>query len=210
MKAVDEAYVWAKTQNQTLKSVIGDKDMKVVNSEVMLDIETLGIADNAVITEIALRHFAFFLENGQYRPVEGAHTKIDLCPMQQIVSGRTIDADTVRWWKETNNVKYNSFMGYRTSPYSAASMVSQFFLGLPYTPVVWARAPDFDCRILGNFMKQQDYRRPWRFQNQMDHRSVLRLAGVKHTADGVHDALGDVDFQIASAFEALKKLGKLY
>jgi hypothetical protein len=183
--------------------------MDIQETHFMLDIETLGTTANSVITEIAMEPFMYLKDGGFFVSTRMGldPLNIRLDPMDQIVSGRTVDKSTIEWWKRTNFPKYQGFMSYPLSGIDASYAIANFLLGFRGRPVIWARSPDFDCRLVKSLLEQHNVGPLWRFQDEMDHRTPLRLAGVKHESDGVHDALNDVKDQVKSLFAAFEKLG---
>ena len=78
-----------------------------MNHMMMIDLETLGVSRDSVILSAAC---VIFSEDNEY--ASSCHF-MDI--REQIQQGRTISADTVRWWLMTDRVTFSGLCGLGTS-----------------------------------------------------------------------------------------------
>lgn len=171
--------------------------------DVMIDIETLDTRPSAVILEIGICPFdALKGEVGTGEAIE-----VSLNDNERL--RRTASAATLNWWAEQE----------RPMPGEGLSAVSlkQALLwlqerlhfcrgGAPDGKVcVWANSPSFDLVILEDAFRQLGLDVPWKFWEQRDVRTVLKLAGIRkgkvsHLA--VDDCRRQAEY-VTRAYEAL-------
>lgn len=171
---------------------------------VMVDIETLGLGDDAVIIEIGAVMFwrtpggACELGDSFFMPVKMSKGQDD----------RVIDAGTLCWW--TGDAARAEYFLEHVARESGEVFLSyaldRFFrwiLDLGYDHSmgrdeveVWAKG-DFDLRILKHAAKSRGLTVPWAYHQARELRTVLKWAGVQGTsADTAHRALDDAKRQV--------------
>lgn len=136
----------------------------------MIDIETLGLSNNAVITEIGAVNFDYV--TGGEIEIEG---KLDLriSVANNLQNGRTVDASTLEWWAKQDPVKFAGFFDPKgkLSLYEAWRRILDF---LPYTPSLWCSHPEFDFGILKTSLPY-GYAWPCPYQKHYDYASIREL-----------------------------------
>lgn len=171
---------------------------------VMVDIETLGLGDDAFIIEIGA--VMFWRTPGGSCEV-GAEFFMPV-KMGRGQDDRVIDPGTLCWWTgEAARAEY--FLEHVAREGDAAELddvLTLFFhwlrgqakeWGVEMKDVeVWAKG-DFDLRILKHAAKQRGMAVPWAYHQARELRTVLKWAGVQGTsADTVHRALDDAKRQV--------------
>jgi len=166
----------------------------------MVDIETLGTADDAVILEIGV--VCFDREGRRLGPEWG------MVVDHVLQAGRRIDAETLQWWLAPERAASLAEMtrGSETKPllWHALQEMSAF-LGrhLAAGGEMWAKG-DFDLRILGHAFKAEGQAVPWKYSQARELRTVMKLAGVESAKDETaHRALDDARAQVGQLWEAL-------
>lgn len=143
-------------------------------SNVMIDIETLSTKSDAAVLSIGLAAF----DDQRVVDTHGIAIKAE-----QVFG--TIDVDTVRWWmRQTNAASSYSMNG--EIHQSAAWVQFDSFLQkhLHITGEVWAKGPQFDCVILGEWLKglkarnlvASGARMPWKYSQERDVRTLQNEA----------------------------------
>lgn len=180
------------------------KIMSERNLAVMVDIETLGVGDDAVIMEIGAVMFwrtpggACELGDSFFLPVK----------MSKGQGDRVIDAGTLCWWTgdATRAEYFLEHVAREDDEMILADALDRFFrwvldLGCEHSVgrdevEVWAKG-DFDLRILKHAAKSHGLEVPWKYHQARELRTVLKWAGVAgNSADTVHRALDDAKRQV--------------
>lgn len=189
------------------------------NTHFMLDIETLGTKPGCPVLSIACRAFAVE-QDGLFTDVRDTILPFETFPSFRLQMKNYpelhIDADTLSWWMKQNEAARSVFLPQVSEDpmWLCLDKLSTYIFdnAMDSNIIVWARDPDFDCAILDYFYNYRDNAliSPWKYSNKRSHRTLLALAGVQHKpSENAHNALADVDAQIASAYLALKALGKM-
>lgn len=184
----------------------------------MLDIETLGVGPNAVITEIACAPFMlekqgedggvireFFFDDF---PNNFYHTRVDV--RKQTENGRSMDQQSVNWWISQNIGKFTDFFVVAPSPDFVAEGFTNFLLSVAKqcSIVVWARDPDFDCVLMRNFLESYELKIPWSYSQTRSHRTLLDVSGKLNTRHPTFAHNADIDclLQIKTTIQSFDKL----
>lgn len=185
------------------------------NIGIMVDIETLGLKPNTVVTQIAALVYDIDDPDTHYRQVD------EYLPIQPQMTqlGRQIDADTMLFWMQQNDTARkrfdmntgNDFDELQALVQSVHSKLTQE-IGNSATHEVWARGPQFDIAILDSLFGQFGLSAPWRYDRVFDLRTIMLAAGLKK--DDVpmpaglvkHVALHDVKYQMLCLLESWKSL----
>lgn len=149
----------------------------------MVDIETGGTCDNAVILEMAFARF----DPRTARVFECHVYRVDPARQPQ----RVIDVDTVRWWSRQPHMGevWSGKQTLRDALHEVRSLFDR-----EVTHVVWQRGA-FDTRILETAFKHYAIDVPWRYYNVRDQRTVTDMLGVdKVEEDDVRLEYGDHPF----------------
>lgn len=173
----------------------------------MVDIETLGSSNQAVITSIAAVQFN--IETGDTGEEFHVHLKID------DQDGHIFDGDTILWWlcqsDEARNRLVSGIRNHGMSILAAMESFVRFFADNCHTDtMVWSRPPSFDLTIIKNGLDSLSYVTPWNFRNVRCVRTLASFAPEivnKFKSGGVeHDALEDCHTQIKYTSEIWNKL----
>ena len=171
--------------------------------KLMIDIETLSLHRDAIVTDVCMLPFTSDGEIDEnfdpFRAVLPAN------PQKEIL-GRDMNVGTILFWmdqppearapwlRETLNgniVHLNSLMNL---------MASRIRFWEPTE--IWARGPQFDIVILENIFQGLDIQVPWKYNIVRDLRTLMAVAGlntddVEKQPDFIqHSALSDCVFQV--------------
>lgn len=152
-------------------------------TQVMVDIETLGRTYNSVIVSIGATKFT--LKEGVINTFE-----INIDPADSRKLGLVIEKDTVDWWK--NQPKEISNL-WRVNPYSLQDSMTKFvkFYG-PVSLPFWCRGLNFDEPIIKSNLAAVGLPTPWKYNDVNDLRTLTKL--IKIPAENklaAHGALND-------------------
>jgi len=166
----------------------------------MIDIESLGVGEDAVILSIG--GVAFDPKAGVVDKSDSFYTKISWDGASQ--PDRKIDPSTLAWWLTQDMALFGDTIAGTTSLIKALHGLS---LWLPKNQKdiggVWANGASFDLGILKHAYKQFGLTVPWGFRHEMCMRSVRRLANLEKPRMGVyHNALDDAIWQAEYVCEA--------
>jgi DNA polymerase III epsilon subunit-like protein len=175
-------------------------------TDVMLDLETLGLRPGSVILSIGAIAFdpeAYTLDR------EGAFYEKVLRKPQE-AAGLRVDPDTVAWWAKQNKAAYEAATVGAKSPEAVFLAFSEWYKLIGATEI-WACGANFDIPLLDEAMQAFGLRAPWHYQAPRDVRTVCDLAGGKLGSFGSvnplqHDALQDAIFQATEVMLAIRKL----
>lgn len=174
------------------------------NTDLMVDLETLGTKPGSVIVSIGA---VFFNREGLgatfYRAVniEG-----------QI--GMTMDAPTVQWWlcqsDEARRVFYDAervSMNLALADFASWILEASGAYGVGGTRV-WGNGSDFDNVLLAEAYRRQGIHQPWKFYNNRCYRTLKSMAReIKPERAGIHHhALDDAVTQANHAINLLNHL----
>lgn len=170
-------------------------------THLMIDLETLGSHNNAVITQIG---------GCLFQPCKAEWKVKSFCyfidPQSCIDVGMQMQVDTVLWWMKQSEEARGKFR-MPTIPIKEALNTLrqanwQTILG------VWAHGITFDVVILENAFKRCGMRAPWNFKAARDTRTLFWAEKpvwpdnpIKHSAE--HDAIA----QAGAVVSSLRKLG---
>lgn len=172
----------------------------------MVDLETYGISNNAVIRQIAA--VPFFIKGYKTERVCD-YLNIYVDTISQKVDGRTDDVATLAFWNCKENKAVDRFLLEKMAdvgktPATAAKMTCDYLKRLKkkYSVVIIGRgATTFDFPILKNFCEQYGQTLSHQFYNIVDMRSFCKImeevTGSKpQKSDVMHKALTDCFEQI--------------
>lgn len=172
--------------------------------DLMIDFETLGQdPDTAVISLGA----CFFDENtGEIGPTFYMAFDID----SQLKKGRTITADTLKWWMGQSGAAKKVF-NEKAKP--AEEVLALFFQWCKANCSKkslrpWGNGSTFDISIIEDLLKMYNIDCPWMFYNVMDLRTFRRYVANSakvNKSEGVnHNALDDATNQAKFVIEHFK------
>lgn len=184
-----------------------------LDTEIMIDIETLSTAPDASIATIGAIKFSRDVgvtEDG-IQEDDKLYFRVDKKSCQDL--GMTEDPNTIEWWESQHEESRAEVFEEknRTNIEEALKELAVFVGSCRY---VWSNSPNFDIVILENAYRKCGLRPPWKFWNLRDCRTVYDLGGVSlremNEADGMetsHTALGDCFDQILCLQLAFTNLG---
>lgn len=195
-----------------------------MSNDVMIDIETLGTDQRAVVLSIGA--IAFDAENPDANMFEGHPVAGDMpgqLPIfytalnfdEQLAKGRTIKADTLRWWMRQNaDAQIAAFDTVEATPHQdgwmgetmALRSLARFIeFQMGSTGKIWAKSPSFDLTILESLYRDFDDTPPWRYAQERDVRTIIDVAVIPNPV-GKHEPIEDCLGQIKAVQDAYAKL----
>ena len=199
----------------------------VDKEDVMIDIETMGTSDSAVILSIGAIRFNPFTEEPIYNPETGAA----LCPSfyavihRETQRGRTIDKSTEEWWDSPARADAKKQIDDHPNKVHLVDALDKLWdflkgeeaAGHKKTGKGWGCAPSFDQSIVGHAMEMYGINRlkgkkgsmPIAFWDEMDVRTIENFVfGKKYRTDiragTYHNALDDCITQALMVRDAAK------
>lgn len=174
---------------------------------IMIDLETLGTGADSVF--IAIGAIYFDPKTGEL----GKEFYENIDWQSSIDEGRTIDADTIKWWFQQN---YDARMAIIEDGESLAKVLNIFTKFCGKYPIVWGNGSSFDISILEHVYRQLKIPCPWPSWNVRDVRTIKDLG--KDRVDksifvnkGIaHNALDDAKHQakyVSVLWQEIKKGG---
>lgn len=169
---------------------------------IMIDIETLGTEPGCVVLSIGAIQFGPERMDG-----DGFYATIDPTDAQE--RGLTVDAGTVEWWMEQSGAA-------QAAAFQGDEELSEALLGLteyidpqsgPFE--VWAKSPDFDCKILEAAYDQTILECPWSYDQTRCVRTATSLVTPTPQSDDgqiAHHALHDARKQAREVASCLRQL----
>lgn len=174
---------------------------------IMIDIETLSTAKNAVVLSIGAVHFdpktgvildEFYKE---LRLSDQANRKIDIGTVQWWMKQVAEHPERASIFEQGNNNKY--------CPVRNALLLLRDFISFCREDdqglCVWACDPDFDLDILATLYADYDLTVPWKYYEPKSVRTVREIAKMHHIglpeSGKTHNALDDCKRQIAEIVE---------
>ncbi len=175
---------------------------------IMVDLETLGLTPNAVVTQIGWAMFNMvpndFEENGIIK--SGC---LYLNPAQQIARGRSVDWSTVKWWLGQSEEARNKMADCKYEDVDVALEAFGYIFMSQQMEGLWSNGPSFDQAILEDLHYNFERKTPWAYNAGRDYRTIKMLApeveAIKPTV--AHDAEADAIAQaqtVQKVFEFIK------
>ena len=155
--------------------------------EVMLDLETLGMGDNAVILSIGAVKFDPWGDG--FPPDPPFEVFID--PKSCTDAGLVIDAATVMWWMHPDRAAAREvFVGKQLEHISVALNMFSVWVGQPKP--VWGNGSDFDNVVLRNAYTKLGLLTPWKYTQNRCYRTISNtLPDAKWERVGTHHSAVD-------------------
>ena len=170
--------------------------------DIMLDIETMGCSENAVMIQLAAVRF------NRYTGETGGEFCMSITPESCKNYGFVEDQSTVDWWAKQNQ---DVLKGILDEAVHVKEVVQQFngFLQPHKETIVWSHAT-FDFVIVQNYLKKLSTQY-MNYKKARDIRTLVDLSGIdlkKYDWDKgkTHNALDDCKFQIEYCVDAFKIL----
>lgn len=179
----------------------------MINTDAMIDLETLGTRPGSVVTQIGLCAF------NPSKGILGVAMHLYVKPQSQIDRGFHVDWDTVAWWMQQNDAARSAMVQHQEHAHEiehALALVAQWFAtNFKDPPKVWGHGATFDVTQLEIAYTRFSMILPWEFRNVRDTRTLVdQLPGVIRPAPFVeHNALDDACAQaqwVLNMFTALR------
>jgi len=171
----------------------------------MVDIETLDTTATAVVVSIG----AVLFDPNKEGPIFPSDTLYEVLRLQpQIDVGRTVSADTLKWWMQQAPEARNVFNVHAVAPVTALSNFGAFCTN---AEGVWGNGSDFDNAILASAIKSFDLQ-GWRYSRNRCFRTLKNLGKTRDFVEPVrkgthHNALDDAIYQAEYLQAVVKHLG---
>jgi hypothetical protein len=165
-------------------------------TNLMIDLETLSTAVDAVILQIGLVPFEL---NGDGPSSPGILIQVD--PTTCLDAGFRVDWPTIHWWIMQEQAAREALPrpGQGVSLYEALMTVQNYIAAL-YPPLlyVWSNGANFDIPILANAFRTLGMPEPWHYASARDTRTLSMLAqnAVRPKRGVNHNALDDAINQV--------------
>jgi len=175
---------------------------------IMIDIETLGLSNNAVIAQIAALEFS---PENSYIP----NTNPFQCNIDIDQNGRAIEVNTLKWWLEQSVTTRNAVFS-TASQFPLVVALNSLALwistiGEKTNLKFWCRGVNFDFILLNDAYAQYNLDTPWKYTSLADVRTFDSLVppeilqSIPRVGEH-HNALDDCKFQISYVQAAIKWL----
>lgn len=178
-------------------------------TDLMIDVETLGLEPRSVVREIGA--VAFSAKADTFEPV-GISIMLD--PQEQIDFGRTVRWETIQFWLHQPPLARKMFagdpLGERGDSLNAGltklfdfweeNFVVKGDETLDTCERVWAHGPQFDLVMVESLIHDVAGRPPWKYRSARDTRTLADMVAdvdkpepeIEHS--GLHDALAQAEW----------------
>jgi hypothetical protein len=187
---------------------------------VMLDIESLDIKPNAIVTQMAA--LGWHTEDPDAEFIQPVQSFLPIQPQQELIPARTIRGSTIIWWMKQESAARERFQESDGEDFDELMALGRHFVSRVQRMIdeagpegnyeVYARGPQFDVVVIESLLNQLGLKAPWKYDKVRDLRTLMALAGIS-TADVpqlagqvTHDALWDCKYQKACYLEATRVL----
>jgi hypothetical protein len=154
----------------------------------MIDLETLSLAPNAIVTEIGAITFDIHMQD---LILDQKSWQLDIAV--QVKMKRHMDHETIIWWmKQSDAARRKMYDAQRMAVNTALEEFETTF-DWPNIEGIWSHGLNFDIPILEDLIKQWGKKVPWHYRTPRDTRTLFWLAGgVKPEGHVVaHSAIDD-------------------
>lgn len=174
----------------------------------MIDIETLGNKNNAVILSLGAVMFDDNKLNEEFL--------MNITSASNLKLGRVIDGDTLDWWLTQEPEAIKSLIKPRPKDLGIVLLKFQQWVKNNKPKEFWANGASFDLGILRNCYETNNMKVPWHFRDENCMRSIRTLGGEvgipykqfkEDNNKNVHSALEDAKCQ-AKYIQAVMKAVK--
>lgn len=158
--------------------------------DIMVDLETLGIGNDAVVISIGACQFDIEKKS------IGSTFYMALDIQDQLNKGRKIDASTLKWWFSQSNAAQKIFHE-KAKPSEEVLKTFAIWLGQLTNKKdrkVWGNGSTFDISIMEDLLATFNIETPWMFSSVMDLRTFRRFIGKGAKVENMgvsHHALDD-------------------
>lgn len=180
-------------------------------NDLMIDFETLGQTPDTIV--ISLGACFFDPMNNKIGPTFYMAFEVE----DQIKKGRSITADTLKWWMGQSGAAKKVFNEKAKLPKEVLETFSQWVLANSSIKNVtpWGNGASFDISIIEDLFRDYDVKCPWLFYNVMDLRTFRKYVannakveklGTNHNA--LDDAVSQATF-VNKHYQVLRELERL-
>ena len=157
-------------------------------ANLMIDLETIGVAPGATILTIAAQSFDPF--GTGYYP-QHYYARIDLDSQEN----RTVDESTLNWWAtQPAAARDEAFAEHNRVPLDQA--LDELGKLIWTSNFLWCQGPTFDCTILEHAYKSYNKPIPWQYFKVRDSRTLCSIWPDRPKPPTTHHALEDCRKQI--------------
>ena len=175
-----------------------------MNTDIMIDLETLATTPNAAVLTIGAVRFDPFGEDMKEPTADSFYVRVDLDSCDAI--GLEVSPDTLDWWaKQDQSAQDEAFGTEGRIPVSdAMNQLYKFCWGAKR---VWSHGAGFDVPICENIFRKLNKAVPWNFWQVRDTRTIYDL-GIESRRPEVlkHHALHDAYSQAVGVQNILRRL----
>lgn len=178
-------------------------------TNMMIDLETLDARPSAVVFQVGVLVFKDVL-GGDIRGNLILEKKIfHLDILDQIMTGRTVDPETVRWWKSQSADSWHRHPDEITKADDMFQEINELYVKHEVRSL-WANSPSFDCVLMRSL--RESLKIEWQFpsfRKDMDLRTLkmlFQMKGRRMESSGkqtTHNALSDCEDQFHVAVHYL-------
>jgi len=165
-------------------------------NNIMIDIETLGTSNNALITQVGACYF------DRQTGIIGDKFSMNVQIQDGLNNGFEVDAGAIKFWLEHTPT-------FLKEAVPVKEMLGKLREFISKKTLIWSHAT-FDAVILKNAYRRFKEKTPFSFRNVRDIRTLVDLAHIKYKKkegdDKSHDALEDCIYQVKYCCECFKKL----
>lgn len=170
---------------------------KIYLKHCMIDLETLGTGQNAVVASVGAVKFSadsIDEQNGFYATLNW---------QEQLDRGGSVTEDTIRFWlRQPDAAREPLLRGARTSIAQVCKDLKKWFVDSGLSgkdSLVWAKGPQFDLSLLRSLFNRFGFELPWDFWRERDVRTALMLSCAyeigRPQGSDAHHAFDDAVFQ---------------
>jgi len=195
-------------------------EKKYKTIDIMLDLKTLGLCDNVVITQLSA--YSFSMDDGTCLESFNEHIGIK----NSVQKGLKIDGSSMEWWfKQPNKVYLDVFVKEMDSEIKLEDILIKFTLwiktlkeryGIDHKSNIniWGNGALADNKWIRQAYKVCNMETPWAFHEDRDVRTIAELGRRLYNYEyrniifegTVHNALDDCKHQIKYCHEIYNKL----
>jgi len=175
-----------------------------MNTDVMIDLETLDVLPSATILTIGAVKFDPFGDDVREKSCEKFYVKVDIDSCDRL--GLTTSADTINWWSQQTEAAQNEAFSTegRIPVHEAINKLYKFCWGAKR---VWSHGAGFDIIILEHVFAKLNKKVPWSFWEVRDTRTLFDI-GINPERPPVlaHHALEDAWNQAVGVQNVMRTL----
>mgnify|MGYP001212003498 CR=1 FL=1 len=172
--------------------------------DVMIDLETMGVGNNAAIVSIAAVRFD--IQTG--KTYEFFEVNVDL--NSSLNKGFKVSGSTILWWLSQSAEARGSLV--LAPSINIEEALTKFAEFLRPDDILWSNGLRFDIALLDDAYQLLNMKIPWDFHNERDVRTLVAFAPgikdrcIKENKNEKHIALNDCLLQILYCSEIYNKI----